>query len=1062
MNRMKKVAAITFLMTLINFLEGMEAPTKSAPQAKKTSAPISNRERFEQEQKARDAAQFKSSKSSQPVKPVAPRKIEPKRKIATTSPTASQQPISEVKPQQAFEGLNLRENTTISKPLSPQVKNAPEVKDVVETSKSSAPENQAPAKSQQYFNQEKMEAPISSYAAQANKLIKKEFPSVPARLRELFTQPLSIEFIDVYAHGYTGGSLLGYNKVAVESVALPHDWKDIRPSNLQKISAGLEALQNIYKKTPQLDRLYLEGHKDTFMTEPIEKYIDALQERFPHAPQELIEIYVKEFLRENTNRYHRKGITSLFAIDPHNPITTSPADVIKNPEWPQETNSQGDFVGRPSELQKLYLSLQALDYIGIKASASPSFTSTLLSAPRIAYSQGIGAAASNVTNHPAVKKFVNDTAEQILLTGSDALVAPAKPVDPTAQPLFEPRVYDAGKRLVNTAAKQGIESLTEVLDAPASPANPTAESFFGPEVQKAGQVLVNKAGNKAVQAVASAAQSVAEQSLLPRSESKPGEKSYIELDATSNKAISEAKQALSFAATTHVERAFESINEILAPEKKQVEKSKETDKDIANKSLLNPEKSVVESYLKAEKKVTEIKKSLDRIAIPTMKEYFINKFKKTAQTIKKSPAELKNFIQKIARSFSTMTGMNKEQTAALVQEAEKEAEILIKDKESWFNAEGKDFDVKFKKWMNDFVNKMNSFVGKEQPKNIQIIQLQAKENNPLSPQVTISWNKITEEIIGIEVTYKGNSYKIDLNDPKNDFHSNIETGSFSIKTPLLKDGKEQNAFQAVNNILYNSVITNNLFEPLRATAVGKSLGKQKLNEWEYSLTVPSYIQEGVMTIEYNPTTSSIKTEVNKTMPDSSQIKTTKEYSTKETSSHAQQAQIIEVDGTLNDIYTPAIKIKYTPSSTPEGLGVLESVHLDYTNPLTQKTYEFSQEKTFNEKTGTYTIIATPTIPVTPATTIIAAAFKKTLSNASTTAYTGLIESFENTFSGAGLQRKYPQAYADVKQWLLGDYATGIEKVIIEYNPTENVVATRVINTMAQQGPQVTTLIYPVN
>lgn len=260
----------------------------------------------------------------------------------------------------------------------------------------------------EYFLKTKaaMEAPLEKYTAQLNSEVAKQYSPIPTDLRAEMETFYTIEFINNYATGRLGGEILGYNKVPVEAISLPVERNVAHPNNLQKINAGFEALAESHKKNPLLYKNYDPKTKTIFMAESAEIALAKLRTQFSHAPEKLLQAMEIEFRLAHNNRYQKKYI---FFDDITKPIETKAADIIKDPEWPTEKNSEGYLIVEPSNFQKLYAAAKAMETIAVKikadkkAAENPSYATILSSLPREAFTKGVQAALSNAATKVAIK-----------------------------------------------------------------------------------------------------------------------------------------------------------------------------------------------------------------------------------------------------------------------------------------------------------------------------------------------------------------------------------------------------------------------------------------------------------------------------------------------------------------------------------------------------------------------------------------------------------------------------------------------------------------------------------
>jgi len=238
------------------------------------------------------------------------------------------------------------------------------------------------------FNSEKMEAPLERYTTKLKNDASTAYPRIPKNVLDDLLPSYAREAIDVAATGYTGGAVLGYTKVAPTSVNFASRGQQKPRTDLQKASAGLDAIQEAFAENPTFDKTYQTTYQDEYMSGPAQDYVVALRHKFPNAPDSIIRSYVTEYL----NTMPRENVyKSFFSRDSNKPQVIPASKIADDPDWDTTTKREmGDDVvyETPTRLQKMYAGLQGMESIATKANianeaaANPALATLLYSAPR--------------------------------------------------------------------------------------------------------------------------------------------------------------------------------------------------------------------------------------------------------------------------------------------------------------------------------------------------------------------------------------------------------------------------------------------------------------------------------------------------------------------------------------------------------------------------------------------------------------------------------------------------------------------------------------------------------
>lgn len=260
----------------------------------------------------------------------------------------------------------------------------------------------------------------------------KKYDAIPEKLRTEMETAYVTELIKTEATGRAGGNVLGYNQIPLEKIKLQEPWQMEHPStNLAKINAGLETLAKLYKNNANFHDKYIPETQTQFMAQPASEALAMLQKTFPHAPKKLLQAIELEFRLENNNRYQKKY---LIFDDITQPIKTQAKEITENQQWSQETNSEGNYVSKPTNLQKLYNAAQAIEAVKVKAIQdkqaleNPSIRSILEAAPRKMLTDGLQA-----TVLQAGTNILSGAQNTLLLNSGDILQSIADIVAPKNQ-----------------------------------------------------------------------------------------------------------------------------------------------------------------------------------------------------------------------------------------------------------------------------------------------------------------------------------------------------------------------------------------------------------------------------------------------------------------------------------------------------------------------------------------------------------------------------------------------------------------------------------------------------
>ncbi len=143
------------------------------------------------------------------------------------------------------------------------------------------------------------------------------------------------------------------SKIAVQKMNQMYDWHKPELYDVEKIHAGLDALNRLpitNDKYFQLNVSYYGGNSDI-----LQSYVQDLSKIYTHVPNDILKVYVIEVLK-----YQKSGQPGFFK---KHKVWTSKDVADYNPQWPDTVNSDGDYVGDPTTVQKIYACMQGIQSI---------------------------------------------------------------------------------------------------------------------------------------------------------------------------------------------------------------------------------------------------------------------------------------------------------------------------------------------------------------------------------------------------------------------------------------------------------------------------------------------------------------------------------------------------------------------------------------------------------------------------------------------------------------------------------------------------------------------------
>ncbi|MBV8660833.1 MAG: hypothetical protein JO129_01650 [Candidatus Dependentiae bacterium] len=768
-------------------------------------------------------------------------------------------------------------------------------------------------------------------------------------------------------------------------------------------------------------------YKNEFMTIRAEFYLKALKEKFPNASEADLENYTTMFLNENYGKYNQKITPGLFwntnVDDPNNPITVKPGKITNKP-----TKSG-------SELGKLFTSMEQKEEQVHKQSLESAsvpgliITEASLSNQNLQRSQSIEAAIQSAAKKLNTALVTNSDLNKLL-------------VDLKNKMTESKTLNDSTTIRINYY----VETASEQILALKESGKPVTQADY--------EAIMNKMTESILEEVDPTLFGVFD-TLFQFGMNLVGQASSSTVSAISNIASNQYNKAAE-PFIKEIEDLVDAWNQKKAKE--------ETASPIKTETKNEPNAVPGTIYTNESKTASEPSPETEpAIATSDITSYFSNSFKSAAQAIRNSPQALKNFINNVTSTISLVCGLSKGDAAKLQAQGEKEINAIIADKSSWFYADDSQFNNKFYAWIISFIAKLYTLVGKGDPRYTKIIQLEAQSKNPLTPQITLNYNKNSSELDSILVSYNGNSYSIK---PPFDLINNV----YIIKDiPLLNKPKALSAKGAVYNYTAEELIINPLMEQ---TAAGQALGPQVHEQVKGAFLIPKgQTSDGVMTIKFDKATNKVTTQIEKNI-NQSKVVTTKEYDLTNSTKGKETISIASPQSA--DIYAPAIDIVSNPSGGIKNLlGNLESVKITHTDPISKKSFSFdatSKDIKFDQKTGIYIIdcIVPNDKAVEEPQSILGLSpelskrLKALVPKITAIAYESGIENLENLYIPATLKNLNPVMYKFVKAFLLEAIPTQIERVTVQYNPATNVITTDTIKRMSDNKTDSTQRIYEIS
>ena len=195
---------------------------------------------------------------------------------------------------------------------------------------------------------------LGEYVGQAQKFLQEKYANVNNVNKDLIPKLAPVYTVGVIDLAYGSISNFMRSKIAVQKMNQMYDWHKPELYDVEKIHAGLDAINRLKINENvsyfNLGSSYYAGREDL-----LESYVQYLSEIYTHVPNDILKVYVVEVLK-----YQKSGQPGFFKKHK----VWGQQDVANyNPQWPNTVNSDGDYVGDPTTVQKIYACMQGIQSI---------------------------------------------------------------------------------------------------------------------------------------------------------------------------------------------------------------------------------------------------------------------------------------------------------------------------------------------------------------------------------------------------------------------------------------------------------------------------------------------------------------------------------------------------------------------------------------------------------------------------------------------------------------------------------------------------------------------------
>lgn len=606
--------------------------------------------------------------------------------------------------------------------------------------------------------------------------------------------------------------------------------------------------------------------------------------------------------------------------------------------------------------------------------------------------------------------------------------------------LTVPELQQAYKNLIASYDKSQQAAVTELLTPVMKELKDREPSWLQQTMMVAGDVLgiADTATQVTAAAVRSAAQDVQE-----NVQAFHEDVTAPLLKTAHENLVAPAAQKIHDSATTTMRKAADRITG--RPEEKAVKfitKTEPCNDGMITKKI--QEKLGVEKTSKPDKplsiKTTSLTGTVLESAIPSNAPEMV-------QTI----TGTKKILSDITQGLYRMLGYPPKISLTVQSEINQTAQKIVADRTVTTEKDRAKFNKKLKKYISAIIPKLISLITKEDPRNIQIIEIPVSSGDLLAAQIKISYNKSTNKIQSAIVTYDGRSYNLDVSKLKI-----AEDGSCTISSPLYNKSQKP------------SLMLEYMIKP-----IAKTLGKKVVNNVKYEDQATQNLYKTLIDFVYDKITDlnsdgqiEIVARINKDTGETFLVKKTitqkqADASMQTVSQQAEQTNI-ELKGRAGDRFAPKIKLSINTDNQLQEFDIQHELFYSQGNKLKRETIKpISKSIDYND--DTYTMVA---IFQETGNTTISAELKNLWQAINQVAVTEPIVQ-PAIFEGEVLQNMRaadPAAEHVLKQtqaYTAQATDKAIEMVVATYNKNTKDMTTYTIKLMADNSRTITRLSYPI-
>ncbi len=414
-------------------------------------------------------------------------------------------------------------------------------------------------------------------------------------------------------------------------------------------------------------------------------------------------------------------------------------------------------------------------------------------------------------------------------------------------------------------------------------------------------------------------------------------------------------------------------------------------------------------------------------------------------------AGTKKILSDITQGLYRMLGYPPKISLTVQSEINQTAEKIVADTTVTTEQDHAKFNKKLKKYISAIIPKLISLITKEDPRNIQIIEIPVSSGDLLAAKVKISYNKSTNNIQSAIVTYDGRSYNLDVSKL-----TIKEDGSFTISSPLYNKSQKP------------SLILEYIIKP-----TAKALGKKVLDNVKYEDKATQNLYNTFIDFVYDKITDpnsdgqiEIVARIDKKTGETFLVKKTitqkqADASMQTVSQQAEQTNI-ELTGRAGDRFAPKSTLSINSDNQLQEFDIQHELFYSQDNKLIRDTIK-PISKSIDYKDDTYTMVA-----------IFQEPGNRALSAEATNLLQALSEQFVTKkiiqpaiFEGDALQNMRaadPAAERVLKEteaYTSQAADKAIEMVVATYNKNTKEITTYTIKLLTDNSRTITRLSYPI-